>query len=277
MESCDPASQWKEEQAEVKALYNLVKNGNETVRYKIDPNVLGKLKEQYAAVVEEYIQRYKEEFETYFASNSASLLAFDLEEINTWGANTSFTICIIGIQINPGLDFELYFDSIRRPPCDAETKNIDERFSRWLHGKTKAICLLTHGSNQKEHQITAKMHNCETQNTETLLLEILKHANHPEPQKPNIHAFEQVIGFERYGCIFIKHCRETDIPRKSLAKLFPLQARISMWRLSAGKEPRACKVCNKPQDVFLYCLEDTFVTILIHVHYRNHVAPTDNS
>ena len=277
MEISDSQALWKEEQAEVKKMYDLVKNGQEIVRYKIAPDVLSALKEKYAAVVEDLIQRYKDELETYFASTNAALVAFDTEEITTWGTSSSYTICIVAIQINPGLDFDLYFDSIKRPPCDEETKSLDDRLTRWLHGKTGAMCLLTHGSNQKERQITAKMHGCEILNTEKLLLDILKQEKQPEPLKPNIHAFEQVIGFERLGCIFIKHCRETNIPRKSLAKLFPSQARISMWRVSAGKEPRSCKLCNKPQDVFLYCLEDVFVTILILVYHRIHVKATSES
>ena len=272
METSDMQALWKEEQAEVKRLYDLVKNGQETVRYKIAPDVMLVLKEKYVAIIEDLIQRYKAEFETYFTENDATLVAFDTEELTTWGTSSSYTICIVAIQIKPGLDFDLYFDSIKRPPCDEETKNLDDRLTRWLHGKTGAMCLLTHGSNQKENQITAKMHGCEKLNTEKLLLDILKQEN--QPLKPNIHAFEQVIGFERRGCIFIKHSRETDIPRKSLAKLFPSQARISMWRISAGKEPRTCKLCNKPQDVYLYCLEDTFVTILIHVYHRTHVKVT---
>jgi len=206
-----------------------------------------------------------------FEVNPVPVIAFDIEEIHFPSMNSSQSICILGIQVNPDLTFEIYFGSIKRPPCDAETQELDEQFSRWLDGKGSGFCLLTHGSNQKERQIVGKM-GCDTQNTETLLLEILKWSHHPEPQKPNIHAFEQMIGFQRQGCMFIKHSKETVIPRKNLALLFPFQAKLSMWSLSAGNEPRSCKLCGKPQDVFLYCLEDTFLTVLIHVYYHNHAT-----
>nr|MDO8109681.1 hypothetical protein [Candidatus Sigynarchaeota archaeon] len=270
MESSETLLKWKAEQAEVKALYNSIKNGNEKVRYRIDPAVAIKLKKTYASIIHDYIELYKEEFEAFFKVKHVPAIAFDMEEVHTYTAGSNQSICLLGILLNPDLTFEIYFDSIKRPPCDAETQGLDDEFSDWLQTKRKKLCLVTHGSNQKERAIVRKV-ECETQNTETLLLAILKQAKYPEPLKPNIHAFEQMIGFQRRGCMFIKHSKETEVPRKGLALLFPFQAKLSMWSLSAGKNPRTCKLCNKPQDVFLYCLEDSFLTILIYMYHSNHV------
>nr|MDO8118582.1 hypothetical protein [Candidatus Sigynarchaeota archaeon] len=63
-----------------------------------------------------------------------------------------------------------------------------------------------------------------------------------------------------------------DLPKRDFAFLFPKQAKLSIWNLSDGKDPRACCLCDKTQDVFMYCVEDAFTTILIYLYYQNHVA-----
>jgi hypothetical protein len=59
------------------------------------------------------------------------------------------------------------------------------------------------------------------------------------------------------------------IKRRDFAFLFPAQSITSLCLRQNTMDRRVCRICGKPQDVLMYCLEDVFVTLLIYVYYSN--------
>ncbi len=269
MDPADIETRWQDEKKAIKTTYDrtisLAKDGKVRVHYKVFDDCRAKLTRAYVTLIQAHLERNKAEFEAYFQSSTSPIIAFDVEEIN------NEIICILGIHVGPGMQVEVYLDSLDKAPSADETAKQMKRLKKWLASKKHDPVLLTHGFNQKEHALMADSGH-EFVNTQKLLDEILAKSDNM-PQKPSIYTFEQMTGFKRSGCSFLKHAKEMELPKKDLAFLFPKQARLSIWNLSDEKKPLACCLCDKTQDVFLYCVEDAFITILIFLYYRNHVAP----
>jgi hypothetical protein len=263
---------WKSEKKEVTAMFKetteLARDRKINIHYRIYDQHLHALIKKYETVVRNHLQRAKNGFITYFIANKAPIVAFDVEEFHNEMS------CILGICIDRDMHAEVFLDSLVRAPCPEETARMTKGAGAWLKGINGCPVVLTHGFNQTEREITGNSsHDCV--NTQLLLTPMLQKVKGPEFLGGKLGDFEELIHFERTGCPFLKHAKDVEvagIQKKELAFLFPKQAKLSIWNLADGKPPRICKLCNKEQDVFLYCLEDTFVTILIFLKARNDEA-----
>ncbi len=263
---------WKSEKKEVTALFKetteLAKDRKINIHYRLYDQYFDALVKKYEAVVRDHLRRAKNDFITYFIANKAPIVAFDVEEFHNEMS------CILGICIDRDLHAEVFLDSLKRGPCPEETTRMTKSAGAWLRGMKGSPVVLTHGFNQTEREITGNScHDCV--NTQLLLTPMLQKVKGPAFLGGKLGDFEELIKFERVGCPFLKHAKDVEvagIQKKDLAFLFPKQAKLSIWNLADGKPPRTCKLCNKEQDVFLYCLEDTFVTILIFLKARNDEA-----
>ncbi len=263
---------WKSEKKEVTALFKetteLARDRKINIHYKIYEQYLHALIKKYETVVRNHLQRAKNDFIAYFMVNKVPIVAFDVEEFHNEMS------CILGICIDRDLHVEVFLDSLMRAPCPEETTRMTKSAGTWLRGIKGCPVVLTHGFNQTEREITGNSsHDCV--NTQLLLTPMLQKVKGPEFLGGKLADFEELIHFERTGCPFLKHAKDVQdagIQKKELAFLFPKQAKLSIWNLADGKTPRTCRLCNKEQDVFLYCLEDTFVTILIYLQAKNEEA-----
>ena len=77
-----------------------------------------------------------------------------------------------------------------------------------------------------------------------------------------IKHFEDYLGFQRKGCPMLKH----DISGNTFFNL----SEISLDRILSKSILPTCAICNKEQDVILYCLEDAFASLLIYIYFSNH-------
>ncbi len=263
---------WKSEKKEVSALFKqtteLAKDRKINIHYRIYDQHLAALIKKYETVVRNHLQRAKKDFITYFIKNKAPIVAFDVEEFHNEMS------CILGIHVDRDLHAEVFLDSLKRGPCPEETTRMTRSAGAWLRGITGCPVVLTHGFNQTEREITGNSYH-ECVNTQLLLTPMLQKVKGPEFLGGKLQDFEELVHFERVGCPFLKHAKELQdagIQKKEVAFLFPKQAKLSIWNLSDGKHARTCTLCNKEQDVFLYCLEDAFVTILIFLHAINEEA-----
>jgi hypothetical protein len=270
METEEIKSIWAAEKAEVtrqfKETTSLAKDREIILHYKIYEASYKALLEKYARVVQMHLNTYKNEYETYFNGNSAPLVAFDVEEFH------NETACILGLHVDAQLHVNVFLESLRKASSPEETTRITRTASAWLRGKKDRPIVLTHGFNEKEREIAGNScHQCV--NTQLILPPIVKASKGPEYNGASLLDFENVIQFKRAGCEFLKHAKfmkAAGVEKKDLAFLFPKQAKLSIWNLADGKPPRQCRICGKEQDVFMYCLEDTFVTMLIFLHAKNH-------
>lgn len=271
MEASKMQETWKAEKKEVTALFKerteLAKDKKIVLHYKIYDQYQAALIKKYETVVRDHLQRAKKEFIDYFIASKVPLVAFDVEEFHNEMS------CILGVCIDRDLHVEVFLDSLKRAPCPEETARMIKHASAWLKGmkSSPAPVVLTHGFNQTEREITGNScHECV--NTQLLLTPMLQKVKGPQFLGGKLADFEELVHFERVGCPFLKHAKElhdAGIEKKELALLFPKQAKLSIWNLADGKPARSCKLCGKEQDVFLYCLEDTVVTILIFLRARN--------
>ena len=260
---------WKTEKKEVTALFKetteLAKDRKINIHYRIYEQHLHALIKKYEDVVRDHLRRAKNEFIAYFMANKTPIVSFDVEEFHNEMS------CILGICIDRDLHVEVFLDSLKRGPCAEETTRMTKSAGAWLKGMKTSPVVLTHGFNQTEREITGNScHDCV--NTQLLLTPMLQKVKGPQFLGGKLADFEELIKFERAGCPFLKHAKDVQdagIQKKDLAFLFPKQAKLSIWNLADGKPARTCRLCNKEQDVFLYCLEDTVVTILIYLKARN--------
>ena len=122
--------------------------------------------------------------------------------------------------------------------------------------------------NKKEKEIISKTHHGFA-NTQTLLSEMRDQKILPLTSV-GLSAFEKAIGFERIGCKTLKHM--DDVPKKSRGKFirnFFNETLLAIHDLNSGFEFQPCIFCGKPNDIFFYCLEDSFSTLLAYAYSKN--------
>nr|MDO8087406.1 hypothetical protein [Candidatus Sigynarchaeum springense] len=263
---------WKSEKQEVSALFKkttqLASDRKINLHYKIHDQHLDALIKKYELTARNHFQRAKKEFTTYFAGNKAPIVAFDVEEFHNEMS------CILGVLVDRELHVEVFLDSLRRAPCPEETARMTKDAGAWLRRIPGCPAVLTHGFNQTEREITGNLKN-ECMNTQLLLTPMLQKVKGEGFLGGKLSDFEELINFERVGCPFLKHAKDVEgagVQKKEIAFLFPKQAKLSIWNIADGKPARTCKLCGKEQDVFLYCLEDAIVTILIFLRAMNDEA-----
>ncbi|MEX2680655.1 MAG: hypothetical protein Q6373_003595 [Candidatus Sigynarchaeota archaeon] len=263
---------WKAEKQEVSTLFKektrLARDRKIYLHYKIHDQHLDALVKKYEATARTHFHRARAEFTAYFAGTRAPIVAFDVEEFHNEMS------CILGVLVDKELHVEVFLDSLRRAPCPEETARMTREAGAWLRKLPGCPAVLTHGFNQTEREITGNLKN-ECVNTQLLLTPMLQKIKGPEFLGGKLQDFEELVRFERTGCPFLKHAKDLEsagIQKKEIAFLFPKQAKLSIWNMADGKPARTCKLCGKEQDVFLYCLEDAIVTILIFLRAMNDEA-----
>ena len=141
-------------------------------------------------------------------------------------------------------------------------------FRSWLQALTRSK-ILTHGRNYKEKSIIQRTKHIQI-NTEDLLKQAIEdnHVYAREIDGTGIRYFERYVKFQRKGCEFLKH-KINDIT-------FFNEAYCSAILFQQKQPQRVCPICNAPQDIFLYCLEDAFSCLLIEVVLGPKFQKTDN-
>jgi hypothetical protein len=260
---------WQAEKAEVNSIFKDVtteaKEKRGTIHYRIPDRVHDDLVVRYDDIISDHVNTYLDEVNTYFARDNRIVVAFDTEEFHNEMA------CILGVAIAPDLNVQVFLDSLQRPPSAEETARMTKRGNAWLRTFKGNPVVCTHGFNAKEREITSNSEH-DSVNTQLLLERIMKEEMGPEFNKASLGEFESLIDFKRTGCPFLKHSKTlapAGISKKDVAFLFPKQAKLCIWALSDGYRARECKICGKDQDLFMYCLEDAFVTALIYLHATN--------
>jgi hypothetical protein len=216
-------------------------------------------------IIRQHIDTYREEFVKFFATNPTPLLGFDVEE-----NLKNLPICLMGLQILPNLAISIKPITLNGPPSPEQTNKLEKEIICWIQTEGPGSKILIHGSNPQEGQILNQISNAKINTQKVLEYAIDKHIQ-PTPKSPGLPAFENALHFQRTCCGFIKdvHLNISGRERKDFAYLFPSQSMASLTFRSNNKAQRICRLCGKPQDVLLYCLEDVFLTLLILVFYAN--------
>jgi len=220
-----------------------------------------KLVQSYRKIIQNHINNYKTEFITFFSKIPSSLVGFDTESVR------GKLICVLGISINPDLSFRLANKVLNNIyQLNSDKDNLLEQFKSWLK-EVSGQWVMTHGHNPQESRIIRSA-NCLPLNT----YKILSFAKRSKNMNVNglngvgLIDFENLIHFQRHACHMLKH---KVLFEKNSPNFFFDSALISLESHLKKKSPRLCQICNKPQDILLYCLEDAFVTILIFVWFFN--------
>jgi hypothetical protein len=211
-----------------------------------------------------HIATYREELTKFFTAHPQPILAFDGEEIY------NKTICYLGVKLNPDLSVWVEPVLLSGPPGDQQISKMMDKLLVWIRKEGKEIPVCIHGSNAQELRILERLSNPQV-NTESVLTIAKEKKIKPFPPSPSLYEFEKMIGFQRQYCVFMKHAKLDieGVERKHFAKILPDQSMISLGLRSADLPQHTCCLCSRPQDVLLYCLEDTFITLLIYAFYFN--------
>ena len=258
---------FENEKQEIRKLYKPFKNLKKPVKYKISPKQRGILAKNLGNTVQKHIDDFKDVLANCFTDSNSSVVAFDMEEI------FNEILCILGIRIMKDMTFSLYVAASPHSPKPKETKVLIKHLIRWIKGMKDHPTILIHGFNKNEQEVIQELQKCGTVvNTQEEIREMICNGGDKNPlcvEKENLYHFQQKFGFKPIACTFIKHSKEfPGLPKRDLAMMWAKQAKIAVTRESNGKPPRTCGICGRPQDVFLYCLEDAITTLLAHAVFE---------
>lgn len=216
------------------------------------------IKEKYTPLIQLHINRFKTEFQNFFSTHHNPVVAFDVEE---WHHQV---FCVLGIQVNPDLSFTIEVIAVEDIyPINQSHYQMMTQMQEWLL-QMPSSRIISHGTNQNEENLikTGGHFQINTQ-------DILHEARHFSAKSAHslkgegLKHFEASIQFVREGCSVLKH-NPSDVAFFQLCE-------VSLDRLLSKEADLNCLVCQKPQDVLLYCLEDAFSSLLAYVHYANHM------
>ncbi|MHA1679529.1 MAG: hypothetical protein ACTSUE_00880 [Promethearchaeota archaeon] len=256
------------EKREVREIYRPYKRLERPVRYRIPTNRINEEIKNLASPVRDHIEQYKDILSAMFKNSDEPVIAFDVEEI------MNEVINIMALLIRKDLSFEIYLDSSTKRPRPEETKVMMKRLVAWIKSKEGHPVILLHGFNKNERGVIAELEKKgKVLNTQTILKKAIEDGNDLGVEKENLNAFQKCIGFKPAACTFIKHAKEYPVlSQKTLALMWPQQAKICTTRVAEGKPVRTCIVCGRPQDIYLYCLEDSITTMLIYASFISEVT-----
>ncbi len=257
----DVSKNYKKEKSEVKQLYHLYQKRKQD-KYEMNHiipfrKIALRLTQQYRKNIEFHIKNYKEEFVKFFQKHPEPILGFDIEEIR------NHMICVMGVKINPDLSTQVTTKvtndiySIKRSAIE-----LQNRFEEWIKNQNSKW-VITHGFNSKEYKLATQSQSIYVNSLKFLSNVKKNHNNNDENPLSDVglRHFEQYIGFNRISCGILKHKTRFD--------LFFDQFTVSLDRHLWNEPQRTCYLCDKIQDVLLYCLEDAFVSLLIVVWFVN--------
>ena len=213
---------------------------------------------KYTPLIQLHIQRFKAEFQQFFSTHQNPVVAFDVEE---WHHQV---FCVLGIQVNPDLSFAIKIIAVEDIyPINQSHYQMMTQMQDWLL-QMPSSKIISHGTNQNEENLIKTGGHFQI-NTQDILHEARQFSAESAHilKGEGLKHFEASIQFHREGCSVLKH-------NPSNVAFFQL-CEVSLDRLLSKESDLNCLVCQKPQDVLLYCLEDAFSSLLAYVHYANHM------
>lgn len=287
MESWEP---WKRNCVRVRERYAEVLEGKRRVYYLLTPERRASLLHGYAWRANNWISRFGTQIERAFrfldeTLGVQELISFDVESIKSEQGNQILCLMALRLRRTSGehpIQFEIHLGSLDGPPCPRRTQILERDFINWVlssssYSKT-LIC--SHGEQESENRIRDQLMSSHPSrvlfiNTVPCLSDLLSlslpedddsSSDHHQHQKLHLGRVEELLEvktrFQRASCCFIKHSRQVADGRTAVS-IFPKEARLSLWDLASGEPLAACALCGKPQDLYLYCLEDCFASLLI--------------
>lgn len=259
MASNENLDRWDEEFKQVKELRKKNRfNFHKTT--KIVKRVLPK----YKKIMEKHLGKYRDQFSEYFKRHSKEVLAFDIEEYY------NEIICILTLSVNSDSRYLIHIDIFNDWPKGPQSDKIRKKYKKWLE-KQKPSKVVIHGTNQNELKLLEDSKH-EPVNTQEMLEDSCIQ-NELGNERTGLDAFEECIGFERAGCKFLKHNKNlpNSVGGNFIRYFFDLSL-VSIHYHLYKKPQRKCWKCGKLQDVLLYCLEDSFTTLLAYVMCDNILA-----
>ena len=170
---------------------------------------------------------------------------------------------VMAIEIRPDLKVYIKMMCVEDIfPIERFTPPLKGKIRGWLKSvDTKYV--INHGGNDEEAAMIRDSGH-EQLNTQDILhkARFMNATYAKEIQGEGLKSFEDFIHFQRVGCPFLKH----EIPIQA----FYHETLLSLHNHLQKRPQRTCGICNKEQDVVLYCLEDAFSAILIEVYFANH-------
>jgi hypothetical protein len=223
---------------------------------QIAPDLISKV---YRPIIEQHVAKYRSEFEQFFQKYPDPIAALDIEEMNFR------MFCVLAVEIKPDLSVFVKLIAVEDIyPIERYAPPLRQQIRVWLKnliGKN----VVSHGSNEEEVGMIRDAGHIQINTQETLhQVRFLNQEYSSKIKGEGLKHFEEYIDFKRSGCEFLKH----DIP----SQLFFKQAMLSLDHHLTQTPQRICGICNKNQDVLLYCLEDAFSSLLIHVYFMNREA-----
>jgi hypothetical protein len=246
----------QEEKTRIQGLYREWRQKKGPSPHKMSDISAKLIQHSYNPIIQQHIDMFRSEFETFFGHHSNPVIAFDNEEWN----NRVF--CILGLVINPDLTFAIKLISVEDIyPINNSHQKLMDQMSAWLKTFSSSQ-VISHGTNKAEEQIIKDgghfqintqdiLHNAKYFNVgyaHNLTGEGLKH-------------FEKAFKFHREGCPMLKH--------EMTGGTFFNLAEVSLDHLLSDTPLPVCQMCQKKQDVLLYCLEDAFASLLIYILFSN--------
>ncbi len=235
---------------------SLQKNSFILQKKSFDFKILSSISKIYRKDIDNQMDFFHEELQTYFSTHSSPIFAYDIEE------KDDKVVCFCGIELLSDLQYRLYFkiakNMFRRNNSNDLLNSLIVKTLRNLESNI----VIAHGTNQKEHQYAQKS-NKELVNTESLT-RLSTHAKKDlyRLSGSGLHHFEEKIGYKRIACSFFKH------GWKWFSSFNAME--WSFRNFIMKEDQRICTDCEKPQDVLLYCLEDAIVALFAYIWYTNH-------
>lgn len=204
-----------------------------------------------------------------------AVIALDVEAVPPKDS----AICLMAFLIETNGDYDLHFNTLNGPPSWERTMQMENRFERWVLDYLDRrrpgikIMILTHGHQASEDRVLERLKErtaVTVVNTQECLHDLLRQLAQPQSvsKTPGLSMFESLPNirhrFVRTACGFYKHLREK---RDFGPAFFHFCTTRSCLDLAAGRHPPCqCGICHKPQDVYLYCLEDALSSFLIKIN-----------
>ncbi|GAB4313664.1 MAG: hypothetical protein Kow0069_14900 [Promethearchaeota archaeon] len=201
------------------------------------------------------LSQFRVEFQRYFRKVGEPVLSFDTELF------CGYPVLYMGVVLRGPNDLEAFGAVV---PSLRGIRHTSRALQRHLLDELRGRRLLVtaHGLNRVEQNalLQAGVRFFDTGRIVKLMKRTDKE-NFRAMASHGLGKFEKAVHFKRLACHFWKH--------KISEKALQAQMVEALRRGLAGQPYRTCKICEKPQDHFLYCLEDAFSSVLIYAYVRN--------
>lgn len=212
--------------------------------------------DQYNQMLQRHLKQFHVEFERYFRDYGDPISSFDTELF------FRYPVLYMGLTLRGPTDVESFGAVV--PTLEQGVKRTSKHLDRHLNKKLQSLgtIVTAHGLNNVERQ---SLYRSGVQFVDTRqIVEKLrktKFMNMKNLPTTGLARFEKAVHFKRHACDFWKH----KISEEGL-----MAQMVHALREGLGeKNYRTCKIDGRPQDHFLYCLEDALSSLLIYVYVKN--------